>query len=97
MNQNILNQIKINELNGDDYIVIFSKAILDMGYHECQDIMFALQRSFPQKTFLGVPENIEFKKFDTEELKQIINFIQKEIDNREADNEQPGTTDTQNS
>ena len=97
MNQNILNQIKISELNGDDYIVIFSKAILDMGYHECQDIMFALQRRFPQKTFLGVPENIEFKKFDTEELKQIIDFIQKEIDSREADNERPRTTDTQNS
>ena len=97
MNQNILNQIKINELNGDDYIVTFSKAILDMGYHECQDIMLALQRSFPQKTFLGVPENVEFKKFDTKELKQIIDFIQKEIDSREASNEQPGTTDTQNS
>ena len=97
MNQNILNQIKINELNGDDYIVTFSKAILDMGYHECQDIMYALQRRFPQKTFLGVPENIEFKKFDTKELKQIIDFIQKEIDSREASNEQPGTTDTQNS
>ena len=97
MNQNILNQIKINELNGDDYIVTFSKAILDMGYHECQDIMVALQQRFPQKTFLGVPENIEFKKFDTKELKQIIDFIQKEIDSREASNEQPGTTDTQNS
>ena len=97
MNQNILNQIKINELNGDDYIVTFSKAILDRGYHECQDIMFALQRRFPQKTFLGVPENTEFKKFDTEELKQIIDFIQKEIDSHEASNEQPGTTDTQNS
>ena len=97
MNQNILNQIKINELNGDDYIVTFSKAILDMGYRECQDIMFALQRRFPQKTFLGVPENVEFKKFDTKELKQIIDFIQKEIDSREASNEQPGTTDTQNS
>ena len=44
-----------------------------------------------------MPENIEFKKFDTEELKQIIDFIQKEIDSREANNEQPGTTDTQNS
>ena len=97
MNQNILNQIKINELNGDDYIVTFPEAVLDMGYNECQDIMFALQRRFPQKTFLGVPENIEFKKFDTKELKQIIDFIQKEINSREASNEQPGTTDTQNS
>jgi hypothetical protein len=49
--------------------------------------MAALSRSFPQKTFLGLPENIEFKKYKVEELKKIIDFIQKEIESREVDNE----------
>ena len=97
MNQNILNQIKINELKGDDYIIIFPKEILDMGYHECNDIMRGLKRCFPQKTFVGIPENVEFKEYNKKELEQVIKLIQKEIDSREASNEQPGTTDTQNS
>ena len=84
---NIWDQVKINGLDGDDYIVIFPEAVLDRGYHECRDIMAALSRSFPQKTFLGLPENIEFKKYKVEDLKEVINFIQKEIESREVDNE----------
>jgi hypothetical protein len=49
--------------------------------------MTALSRRFPQKTFLGLPENIEFKKYKVEDLKEVINFIQKEIESREVDNE----------
>jgi hypothetical protein len=44
--------------------------------------MTALSRRFPQKTFLGLPENIEFKKYDKKELEQVIEFIQKEIESR---------------
>lgn len=84
---NILDKIKINELKGDDYIVVFPKEVLDMGYHECNNIMHALERRFPQKTFLGLPENIEFKKYKVEDLKKVIDFIQKEIESREVDNE----------
>lgn len=91
---NIWDQVKLNGLDGDDYIVIFPEAVLDRGYHECYDVMTALARRFPQKTFLGLPENIEFKKFNIETLKEIIEFIQKEIDSREVDNERSGTTDT---
>lgn len=84
---NIWDQVKLNGLDGDDYIVIFPETVLDRGYHECRDIMAALSRRFPQKTFLGLPENIEFKKYKVEELKKIIDFIQKEIESREVDNE----------
>lgn len=84
---NIWDQVKLNELDGDDYIVIFPETVLDRGYHECCDIMTALSRRFPQKTFLGLPENIEFKKYKVEDLKEIIDFIQKEIESREVDNE----------
>lgn len=84
---NIWEQVKLNGLDGDDYIVIFPEAVLDRGYHECRDIMTALSRRFPQKTFLGLPENIEFKKYKVEDLKEVINFIQKEIESREVDNE----------
>lgn len=78
----ILDKLKIKELKGDDYIVVFPKELLDMGYHECRDIMTALMRRFPQKTFIGIPENIEFKEYKTEELEEVIKFIQEEIDNR---------------
>lgn len=84
---NILDKIKINELKGDDYIVVFPKEVLDMGYHECNCIMHSLERRFPQKTFIGIPENIEFKEYDKKELEQVIKFIQKEIESREVDNE----------
>lgn len=84
---NIWDQVKINGLDGDDYIVIFPEAVLNRGYHECHDIMTALSRRFPQKTFLGLPENIEFKKYKVEDLIEVINFIQKEIESREVDNE----------
>lgn len=84
---NIWEQVKLNGLDGDDYIVIFPEAVLDRGYHECRDIMTALSRRFPQKTFLGLPENIEFKKYKVEDLKEVIDFIQKEIESREVDNE----------
>ena len=80
---NIWDQVKINGLDGDDYIVIFPEAVLNRGYHECHDIMTALSRRFPQKTFLGLPENIEFKKYDKKELEQVIEFIQKEIESRD--------------
>lgn len=79
---NILDKIKINELKGDDYIVVFPKEVLEMGYHECRDIMRALERRFPQKTFMGIPENIEFKEYSTKELKEVIEFIQEEIESR---------------
>ena len=79
---NILDKIKINELKGDDYIVVFPKEILDMGYHECNSIMHALERRFPQKTFMGIPENVEFKEYSREKLEQVIEFIQKEIESR---------------
>lgn len=78
----ILDKLKIKELKGDDYIAVFPKELLDMGYHECRDIMTALMRRFPQKTFIGIPENIEFKEYKTEELEEVIKFIQEEIDNR---------------
>jgi hypothetical protein len=78
----ILDKIKINEIRGDDYIVVFPKEALDMGYHECANIMHALERRFPQKTFFGIPENIEFKEYSTEQLQEIIKFIQEEIENR---------------
>lgn len=91
---NILDKIKINELKGDDYIVVFPKEVLDMGYHECNCIMHSIERRFPQKKFIGIPENIEFKEYDKKELEQVIKFIQKEIDSREVDNERSGTTDT---
>ena len=84
---NIWDQVKLKGLDGDDYIVIFPEAVLNRGYHECNDIMTALLRRFPQKTFLGLPENIEFKKYKVEDLKEIIDFIQKEIESREVDNE----------
>lgn len=84
---NILDKIKINELKGDDYIVVFPKEVLDMGYHECNCIMHSIERRFPQKTFIGIPENIEFKEYDKKELEQVIKFIQKEIESREVDNE----------
>lgn len=84
---NIWDQVKLKGLDGDDYIVIFPEAVLDRGYHECRDIMTALSRRFPQKTFLGLPENIEFKKYKVEDLKEVIDFIQKEIESREVDNE----------
>ena len=84
---NILDKIKINELKGDDYIVVFPKEVLDMGYHECNSIMRSIERCFPQKKFMGIPENIEFKEYDKKELEQVIKFIQKEIENREVDNE----------
>lgn len=84
---NILDKIKINELKGDDYIVVFPKEVLDMGYHECNCIMHSIERRFPQKTFIGIPENIEFKEYDKKELEQVIEFIQKEIESREVDNE----------
>jgi hypothetical protein len=80
---NILDKIKINELKGDDYIVVFPKEVLDMGYHECNCIMHSLERRFPQKTFIGIPENIEFKEYDKKELEQVIEFIQKEIESRD--------------
>ena len=79
---NILDKIKINELKGDDYIVVFPKEVLDMGYHECNCIMHSIERRFPQKTFIGIPENIEFKEYDKKELEQVIEFIQKEIESR---------------
>lgn len=79
---NILDKIKINELRGDDYIVVFPKEILDMGYHQCNNIMNMLERYFPQKTFVGIPENIEFKEYSREKLEQVIEFIQKEIESR---------------
>ena len=84
---NIWDQVKLKGLDGDDYIVIFPEAVLNRGYHECHDIMTALSRRFPQKTFLGLPENIEFKKYKVEDLKEVIDFIQKEIESREVDNE----------
>jgi hypothetical protein len=80
---NILDKIKINELKGDDYIVVFPKEVLDMGYHECNCIMHSLERRFPQKTFIGIPENIEFKEYNKKELEQVIEFIQKEIESRD--------------
>lgn len=80
---NILDKIKINELKGDDYIVVFPKEVLDMGYHECNCIMHSLERRFPQKKFIGIPENIEFKEYDKKELEQVIEFIQKEIESRD--------------
>ena len=79
---NIWDQVKLKGLDGDDYIVIFPEAVLNRGYHECNDIMTALSRRFPQKTFLGLPENIEFKEYSTKELKEVIEFIQKEIESR---------------
>ena len=79
---NIWDQVKLKGLDGDDYIVIFPEAVLNRGYHECSDIMTALSRRFPQKTFLGIPENIEFKEYSTKELKEVIEFIQKEIESR---------------
>ena len=63
------------------------KEVLDMGYHECNCIMHSLERRFPQKKFIGIPENIEFKEYDKKELEQVIKFIQKEIESREVDNE----------
>ena len=84
---NIWDQVKLKGLDGDDYIVIFPEVVLNRGYHECRDVMTALLRRFPQKTFLGLPENIEFKKYKVEDLKEIINFIQKEIESHEVDNE----------
>lgn len=79
---NIWDQVKLKGLDGDDYIVILPEAVLNRGYHECHDIMTALSRCFPQKTFLGLPENIEFKEYDKKELEQVIEFIQKEIESR---------------
>lgn len=79
---NILDKIKIKDLKEDDYIVVLPKELLDRGYNECADIIKALERRFPQKTFLGLPENIEFKRYKTEELLEVIKFIQEEIDSR---------------
>lgn len=81
---NILDKIKIQELKGTDYIVVFPKEVLDIGYTECNNIMHALQRRFPLKTFFGIPEKIEFKQYKTEELEEVITFIQEEIDSRKA-------------
>lgn len=94
---NIWDDVKLQKLDGEDYIVVFPEAVLDRGYHTCNDIMTALKMRFPHKTFLGLPENLEFKKYSIEELKMTIDFIQKEIDSRGTDNEQSGITDSSNS
>lgn len=78
----IFDKVKIKELKGDDYIVIFPKEILDMGYHECNTILYAIEQKFPNKRFLGIPENIEFKEYDIEELEEVMKFIKKEIESR---------------
>lgn len=94
---NIWDDVKLQKLDGEDYIVVFPETILDRGYHACNDIITALKMRFPNKTFLGLPENIEFKKCSIEQLKKTIDFIQKEIDSRGINNEQSGVTDSSNS
>lgn len=79
----ILEKLKIKELNGEDFLIIFPTEIINEGYKQCSNIMKALEMKFPTKKFLGVPENLELQKFSTEKVQEIIAFLQEEIQKRE--------------
>lgn len=63
-----------------NHIIFFTKEEIDNGYHYCNSVVKSVQNTFPDHTFLGLPDTIVIKELDKEAVQDMISELQKYLE-----------------
>lgn len=67
-------------LDQTNHIIFFTKEEIDNGYHYCDSVVKRVQDTFPDHTFIGLPDAISIKEMGKEAVQEMISELQKYLE-----------------